>query len=125
MKSVLAKHLASLAWLVQKFVNTLCNRGAGCLNHGNNHVRLCVPSAGSQDYYQAQFSLGEAGPPAYVVLTDVDYFAAFNNTDVRQKFNDLSTGLAQLQRCEAGTLWMLIRAQIGAARTTAHAAPWL
>lgn len=52
----------------------------------------------SQDYYDAQFSLGEAGPPAYVVLSDLDYFKAFNDSNVRQSFDGLSTGLAQLQR---------------------------
>lgn len=52
-----------------------------------------------QDYYEAQFSLGEAGPPGYVVLTDLDYYAAFNDSDVMQSFKNISTGLAQLQRC--------------------------
>ncbi|CBJ30169.1 conserved unknown protein [Ectocarpus siliculosus] len=51
-----------------------------------------------QDYYDAQFSMGEAGPPAYVVFSDLDYFQAFNDTDVQQAFHGVATGLAQLQR---------------------------
>lgn len=57
-----------------------------------------APCSVLQDYYKAEFSLGEAGPPAYVVFTDVDYFQAFNDSDVRQSFHGVSTGLAQLQR---------------------------
>lgn len=51
-----------------------------------------------QDYYDAQFSKGEAGPPAYVVFSDVDYFEAYRDEDVREAFRGVSTGLAQLQR---------------------------
>lgn len=53
-----------------------------------------------QDYYDAQFSKGEAGPPAYVVFSDVDYFEAYDDEDVREAFRGVSTGLAQLQRQE-------------------------
>lgn len=51
-----------------------------------------------KEYYEAQFSLGEAGPPAYVVFTDIDYFKAFNDSDFRQTVSGVSTGLAELQR---------------------------
>lgn len=51
-----------------------------------------------QDYYDAQFTKGEAGPPAYVVFSDVDYFGAFDDMEARQAFRGVSTGLAQLQR---------------------------
>ncbi|CAM9650202.1 unnamed protein product [Laminaria digitata] len=57
-----------------------------------------LQASSSFDYYEAQFSLGEAGPPAYVVFGDVDYFGAFNDPGVRQSFQGVSTGLAQLQR---------------------------
>lgn len=56
------------------------------------------PGFTPQDYYDAQFSMGEAGPPAYVVFSDLDYFQAFNDTDVQQAFHGVATGLAQLQR---------------------------
>lgn len=51
-----------------------------------------------QDYFEAQFSKGEAGPPAYVVFSDVDYFGAYHDEEARQAFRGVSTGLAQLQR---------------------------
>ncbi|CAM9577124.1 unnamed protein product [Discosporangium mesarthrocarpum] len=51
-----------------------------------------------QDYYDAQFSLGEAGPPAYLVLTDIDYYKAFRDPQAAQELRGISTGLAQLQR---------------------------
>lgn len=60
------------------------------------HVSWAMCDA--QDYYDAQFTLGEAGPPAYIVFTDVDYFQAFNDSDSRQRFTGVSNGLAQLQR---------------------------
>lgn len=62
-------------------------------------VSTRLTSVGVQDYYDAQFSLGEAGPPGYIVLSDLDYYAAFNDSDVMQSFKNLSIGLAQLQRC--------------------------
>jgi Sterol-sensing domain of SREBP cleavage-activation/Patched family len=49
-----------------------------------------------QDYYRDQFSLGEAGPPAYIVLRDVDYYAVFTNSTKLQQIKDLTTGLSQL-----------------------------
>lgn len=50
-----------------------------------------------QDYYHVEFTLGEAGPPGYVVLTDLDYYKAFSNKDERRAITQISTGLAQLQ----------------------------
>jgi Niemann-Pick C1 protein len=49
-----------------------------------------------QDYYSDQFSLGEAGPPAYIVLKDIDYYAVFTNSTKLQQIKDLTTGLSQL-----------------------------
>lgn len=65
-----------------------------------------------QDYYDAQFSMGEAGPPAYVVFTDLDYFQAFNDTDVQQAFHGVATGLAQLQRRVLGGYGCCCRANV-------------
>lgn len=61
-----------------------------------------------QDYYDAQFSKGEAGPPAYVVFGDVDYFGAYDDEHARDAFRGVSTGLAQLQRrvaCRGADCW--------------------
>ena len=44
------------------------------------------------DYYDTQFSLGEAGPPAYLVIKDVDYA----DKAVRDALRQASARLAQL-----------------------------
>jgi Niemann-Pick C1 protein len=49
-----------------------------------------------QNYYTDQFSLGEAGPPAYIVLKNIDYYAVFTNSTKLQQIKDLTTGLSQL-----------------------------
>jgi Niemann-Pick C1 protein len=49
-----------------------------------------------QNYYSDQFSLGEAGPPAYIVLKNIDYYAVFTNSTKLQQIKDLTTGLSQL-----------------------------
>jgi len=45
------------------------------------------------DYYNTEFSLGEAGPPAYLVLKDLDYA----DPVVRDAIRNVSTQLAHLQ----------------------------
>lgn len=45
------------------------------------------------DYYNTEFSLGEAGPPAYLVLKDLDYADPL----VRDAIRNVSTQLAHLQ----------------------------
>ncbi|GAB5036681.1 niemann-pick c1 protein [Nannochloropsis oceanica] len=45
------------------------------------------------DYYNTEFSLGEAGPPAYLVLKDLDYADPI----VRNAIRNVSTQLAHLQ----------------------------
>lgn len=67
-------------------------------NIDNTNAGPPTPHEYAQDYYDAQFSKGEAGPPAYVVFSDVDYFRAFDDDDARAAFHGVSTGLAQLQK---------------------------
>jgi len=45
------------------------------------------------DYYNTEFSLGEAGPPAYLVLKDLDYA----NPNVTTAVRSITTGLSFLQ----------------------------
>ncbi len=45
------------------------------------------------DYYNTEFSLGEAGPPAYLVMKDLDYA----DPTVRNAIRNVSTQLAHLQ----------------------------
>ncbi|CAM9449553.1 unnamed protein product, partial [Phaeothamnion confervicola] len=56
-----------------------------------------------QSYYNDQFALGEAGPPAYAVMRDIDYYAAGGNGGVGGGgggggLRALSSGLARLRR---------------------------
>lgn len=46
------------------------------------------------DYYNTEFSLGEAGPPAYLVLKDLDY----EKPEVRESIRKVSTGMSFLQK---------------------------
>ena len=46
------------------------------------------------DYYNVEFSLGDAGPPAYVVIKDVDY----SSDKVRKQINKVGQGVSYLQQ---------------------------